>query len=123
MSANKTIYFDNAATSFPKPQRVLQEVNGYMAGIGANPGRSGHRLAVASGELVLNARMALAELFGVENPMRVIFGFNATDGLNLAIQGILKPGDHVITTAMEHNSTIRPLKELEKKGQITVTIL
>lgn len=122
-SQNKTVYFDNAATSFPKPPGVTGEVMRYMTETGANPGRSGHRLAVEAGELVLSARFALGELFGQENPMRVLLGFNATDALNLAIQGVLCRGGHAITTAMEHNSTIRPLRELEKCGIIDLTVL
>jgi cysteine desulfurase / selenocysteine lyase len=123
MLQNNTIYFDNAATSFPKPVAVTKAIINYMTQIGANPGRSGHRLSIEAGEIILSARLALSNFFNVENPMRVLFGYNATDGLNLAIQGILKEGDHVITTSMEHNSTIRPLKELEKAGKITISII
>ncbi len=117
------IYFDNAATSFPKPKEVLEGVMAYMTRVGGNPGRSGHALSISAGEIVFSCREALAGLFGVSNPMRVIFCANATEALNLAIQGILKPGDHAITTAMEHNSTIRPLKELEKRIGIGLTVI
>ena len=116
------IYFDNAATSFPKPDSVINELNNYLLNIGANPGRSGHSLSVKAGEVVFNARKQLAGMFGVKNPMRVVFGFNATDALNIAIKGTVQHGDHVITSAMEHNSTIRPLKQLEADGIITLSI-
>lgn len=116
------IYFDNAATSFPKPKTVIDAVNDYLINIGANPGRSGHDLAVRAGRIVFNTRKAIAGLFGLKNPMHVIFGSNATEAINLAIIGLLNKGDHVITTSMEHNSTIRPLKEMEKKGYISLSI-
>ncbi len=116
------IYFDNTATSFPKPPGVIEALTNYVTNIGANPGRSGHILAIEAGEIVFKTRRELAKLLGVKNPMRVIFGFNATDALNTAIKGFLHKGDHVITTAMEHNSTIRPLKQLEEEGTITLSI-
>jgi cysteine desulfurase / selenocysteine lyase len=118
----KVIYFDNGATSFPKPQPVLDAVLEYMTAIGANPGRSGHQLSARAGEVVFAARRALASLFSVRNPMRVIFCLNATEALNLAISGLTEIGDHVITTSMEHNSTIRPLKELERSGKISLAV-
>ena len=121
-SGGATVYFDNAATSFPKPESVVNELNNYLLNIGANPGRSGHSLSIKAGEVVFGARKQLAGMFGVKNPMRVVFGFNATDALNLAIKGMVQPGDHVITSAMEHNSTIRPLKQLEADGIITLSI-
>ncbi len=121
--ADKTIYFDNAATTFPKPREVVDAVVDYMTRIGGNPGRSGHQLSIDAGEIVFSAREAVAALFGVTNPMRVIFCSNATDALNLAIQGVLQGEGHAVTTAMEHNSTIRPLKELEKRGGIEVTVV
>jgi len=117
------IYFDNAATTFPKPREVVDAVVEYMTTIGGNPGRSGHQLSIDAGEIVFSAREAVASLFGVTNPMRVIFCSNATDALNLAIQGILHGGGHAVTTAMEHNSTIRPLRELERRGGVEVTVV
>ncbi len=117
------IYFDNTATSFPKPESVVNALNNYVVNIGANPGRSGHSLAIKAGEIVFNTRKQLAGLFGIKNPMRVVFGYNATDALNLAINGIVRNGDHVITSAMEHNSTIRPLKQLEADGIISLSIV
>ena len=123
VSPEKVIYFDNAATSFPKPQPVIDAVMEYMTAIGANPGRSGHQLSVNAGEVVFSARQAIASLLSVRNPMRVIFCLNATEALNLAISGLVEAGDHVITTSMEHNSSIRPLKELERSGKITLAIV
>jgi cysteine desulfurase / selenocysteine lyase len=117
------IYFDNAATSFPKPKEVVDAVMAYMTRVGGNPGRSGHALSISAGELVFSCREQVVRLFGVNNPMRAIFCSNATEALNVAIQGILGPGDHAITTAMEHNSTIRPLKELERQKGIRLTIV
>lgn len=117
------IYFDNAATSFPKPPGVIDAVVHFMTSAGGNPGRSGHPLSVAAGEIVFAARKAVARLFGVANPMHIIFTANATTALNLAIQGITRQGDHVITTSMEHNSVIRPLVEMERQGRIILSIV
>lgn len=119
----RLIYFDNAATTFPKPREVVDAVVDYMTRVGGNPGRSGHQLSIDAGEVVFSAREAVARLFGVTNPMRVIFCSNATEALNLAIQGMLHGGGHAVTTAMEHNSTIRPLREFEKEGVIEVTVV
>ncbi len=110
------IYLDNAATSFPKPESVYENVMKAMKEYGANPGRGSHAMAIEGARVIYETRELLAELFNLDDPMRVIFTFNATDGLNLAIKGILKTGDHVVTTAMEHNSVLRPIKELEKYG-------
>jgi cysteine desulfurase / selenocysteine lyase len=117
------IYFDNAATSFPKPPQVIDAAVEYMTRIGANPGRSGHSLSFRAGEIVFEARKKLAKFFGVKNPMNVVFCSNATDALNLAIKGLVKKGDHVITSSLEHNSVIRPLKRLEKDKIIELTVL
>ncbi len=109
------IYFDNAATSWPKPPGVGQAMAEFLENIGANPGRSGHRLSVEAGRIVYRAREAVAELFHAPDPLRVAFGANVTEALNLAILGYLKPGDHVITSSMEHNSVMRPLRALAAK--------
>jgi cysteine desulfurase/selenocysteine lyase len=122
-SGTATIYFDNAATSFPKPPGVIEAVVEYMTRVGGNPGRSGHTRSIDAGEAVFSAREAVAGLLGVKNPMRVIHCSNATEALNLAIQGVLRPGDHAVTTAMEHNSTIRPLMEMERRSSISVTVV
>jgi len=115
------IYFDNAATSWPKPPGVTEAMVHFMREVGANPGRSGHRLSVEAGRIVYEAREAVAELFNIEDPLRIVFGHNATEGLNLALRGYLRPGDHVITSSMEHNSVMRPLRALEREGvELTV---
>ncbi len=113
---NGIIYMDNAATSWPKPKETLAAMAEFAQNVGANPGRSGHRLSVDAGREVLNTREAVAQLFGIPNPLRVIFTKNATEGLNIAIRGLLKPGDHVIASGMEHNSVMRPLRDMEKQG-------
>ncbi|MBH1939652.1 aminotransferase class V-fold PLP-dependent enzyme [Mobilitalea sibirica] len=110
------IYLDNAATSWPKPPSVAEAMTDFMDHIGANPGRAGHRLAVKAGQLVYLAREAVAEIFHAPDPLRIVFGYNITESLNLGLKGILNPGDHVITSSMEHNSMIRPLRELQKYG-------
>jgi cysteine desulfurase/selenocysteine lyase len=116
------IYFDNAATSWPKPPGVAEAMVHFLNDVGANPGRSAHRLAVESGRIVYNAREAVAKLFNAPDPLRVVFGHNVTEALNLALRGLLRPGDHVITSSMEHNSVMRPLRALERQG-VEVTVV
>ena len=110
------IYFDNAATTWPKPAGVAEAMSHFLEHVGANPGRAAHRLAVEAARAVYAAREAVAELFHAPDPLRVVFGANATEALNLAMRGLLKPGDHVITSSMEHNSVMRPLRALERQG-------
>jgi cysteine desulfurase family protein len=110
------IYLDYAATSWPKPKEVWRAMSDFMENSGGNPGRSGHRLSISAARIVFNAREAVANLFHVSDPLRVIFTANVTHALNLAICGILKPGDHVVTSSIEHNSVMRPLRALEKEG-------
>ena len=117
----KTIYFDNAATSWPKPDMVYNAVNYFMREIGANPGRSGHSKSFEAGRIVYETREALANLFGINDSSRVIFTSNATHALNIAFKGILQPGEHVLTTSMEHNSVMRPLRYLEQTIGIRIT--
>ncbi|GHU68933.1 cysteine desulfurase [Clostridia bacterium] len=117
------IYLDNAATSFPKPAQVIRAVSGAMEKIGANPGRAGHRLSLAAGRVVWNCREELARMLDVPNPENIVFGCNCTDALNLAIYGVVSPGDHVITTMLEHNSVLRPINGMVKKGLITWSLL
>lgn len=111
------IYLDHAATSWPKPPEVVQAVTDYMERAGGNPGRSGHRLSLAAGRIVYETREVLAELFGAPDPLRVVLTPNVTYALNMAIHGLLDPSsDRVITTGIEHNSVMRPLRELEARG-------
>jgi cysteine desulfurase/selenocysteine lyase len=118
---NAMIYFDNAATSWPKPPQVAESMTYFLNQVGANPGRSGHRLSVEAGRIVYGAREAVATLFNAPDPLRVVFGHNVTEALNLALRGLLRPGDHVVTSSMEHNSTMRPLRALQREGvQVTV---
>lgn len=109
-------YFDNAATTFPKPEIVYNKVMEAMKDYGANPGRSGHKLALKINRGMYDTRMSLAQLFNIDDPMNLIFTFNCTESLNLGIKGVLQPGDHVITTSMEHNSVLRPIRYLEQFG-------
>ncbi|MBI2353642.1 MAG: aminotransferase class V-fold PLP-dependent enzyme [Deltaproteobacteria bacterium] len=110
------IYLDNAATSFPKPESVYRAVMHAMREIGASPGRGGHRRSLEAGRLLFRARETIAPLFGIQDSSRVIFTHSATESLNMALRGTLKPGDHVITTSMEHNSLLRPLFSLRRQG-------
>ena len=110
------IYLDNGATSFPKPRGMIDAMDRCMLEYCGNPGRSGHAFSMRTGEGIYAARKKIAKLFNISDPTRVIFTWNTTGALNLGIQGVLKEGDHVITTSMEHNSVLRPLKMLESKG-------
>ena len=116
------IYLDNAATSWPKPPQVKEAMIKYIEKIGANPGRSGHLLSVEAARILYEARETLAKLFHVRDPLRIVFTLNATESINLALRGLLKPGNHIITSSMEHNSVMRPLRELERQG-IELSIL
>ena len=102
-------YLDNAATSHPKPPAVLDAVRRALTEDNANPGRSGHPRALRAAEAVLNARETLAGLLGAQDPFSILFTFNCTDALNLAIKGSLRRGGHVLVSAMEHNAVMRPL--------------
>jgi cysteine desulfurase family protein len=110
------IYLDNAATSWPKPPVVPRTMSDYLEHAGGNPGRSGHRLSIAAARYVYDTREGLAELFCAPDPLRIIFTLNVTHALNLALRGLLRPGDHVVTSSVEHNSVMRPLRELERQG-------
>jgi cysteine desulfurase/selenocysteine lyase len=115
------IYLDHAATSWPKPPAVREALDAYFGDAGGNPGRAGHRMSIGAARLVEGSREALAELLGVEDPSRITFAKNATEALNLAIYGLLEPGDHTVTSSVEHNSVMRPLRDLEDRGvELTV---
>lgn len=109
-------YLDNAATSWPKPETVYQAVDHFMREVGATPGRGGHRREEAAAQIADQARAALAELFNAPDPNGVVFTMNATQAINIALKGLLQPGDHVITSSIEHNAMWRPLKALERRG-------
>jgi len=110
------IYLDNAATTFQKPKKVIEAVNDCLLNYCANPGRSGHKVALRAGRAVYETREALAAFFNIAEPLQVVFTSGATESLNLAIKGSLRKDDHVITTSMEHNSVLRPLSRLEEDG-------
>lgn len=112
------IYLDNAATSWPKPERVYREMDEFLRNWGANPGRAGHRMAVEAGRMILDVRSRLAVFFNAEDVSRVVFTFSATDGINGVLKGLLHPGDEVITTNLEHNSVARPLARLSARGVV-----
>ncbi|HEY5974964.1 MAG TPA: aminotransferase class V-fold PLP-dependent enzyme [Geobacteraceae bacterium] len=114
------IYLDNAATTYPKPEVVYQAVERAMREIGVGPARGGYDQGLAASRLVFAARESLADFFCIADSSRLVFTHSATESLNLAIAGLLRPGDHVVTTTMEHNSLVRPLKLAEARG-VTVT--
>ena len=115
------IYLDNAATSFPKPESVYQAMDRFARQSLANPGRAGHKMALAAEHALDDARHRLNQFFHGEAPEQFVFTLNCTDALNMAIKGVLREGDHVITTNLEHNSISRPLRALELAGVITMT--
>jgi len=116
-------YFDNASTSYPKPKPVYEVLASYLQIEGANPGRAAHRMAVNAGNTVEETRGLLAAFFDADSPDRVAFALNCTDALNMAIKGVVVPGDHVIASSLEHNSIMRPLKRMEAEGTIQLTQL
>ena len=113
---SKLIYLDNGATSFPKPEEVYQYMDSFFRNFGVNPGRSGYDLCLEAGEVVEATRKMLTGFFNGTDPNRLCFGYNSTDALNLIIFGMLKPGDHAISTTVEHNSVLRPLYHLSLQG-------
>ena len=115
------IYFDNAATGGRKPDAVISAVSSAVK-LCANPGRSGHKLSLACAAVVQNCRSALSDYFNGWGFERVIFTKNCTEALNIAVFGVLRKGDHVVTTCMEHNSVLRPLERLKKSGVITYDV-
>jgi cysteine desulfurase / selenocysteine lyase len=111
------VYLDNAATSWPKPKVVLEAIQEFLENAGGNVGRAGHHRSIASSRAVSLAREQLADLIGAESPDDVIFTKNATEALNLAICGLAVSGARIVTTSLEHNSVMRPLRELERHGR------
>jgi cysteine desulfurase family protein len=118
-----TIYLDNAATSFPKPEPVYQALDRFARSELANPGRAGHKMALAAEHCLDDGRHRLNQFFHGEAPERFVFTLNCTDALNMAFKGVIEPGDHVITTDLEHNSVSRPLRAMELAGKIALTRL
>jgi cysteine desulfurase/selenocysteine lyase len=121
--AHELIYFDNAATTWPKPDSVYTFMMDFYRATGVNPGRSGFDLAIEAGSLLDNLRLRLTKFFGGDEdaPERLCFGYNATDALQLIINGLLEQGDHVVTTTLEHNSVIRPINHLVRDGGVEAT--
>ena len=117
---SEIIYLDNAATSFPKPEEVYAFIDHFYRNFGVNPGRSGYDLCMEAGKVVEDTRKLLTKFFNGKDPNRLCFSYNSTDALNLIIFGILKEGDHAITTTLEHNSVLRPLYHLYKFNGVEV---
>lgn len=112
----RSVYLDNAATTYPKPEQVYLAVERFMREVGGSAGRAGHWRAIETGRMVYSVRQSLASLFGIGDPLRIAFTKNATEAINTAIWGLLKPGDHVLTTSVEHNSVMRPLQAAGRLG-------
>ncbi|TCS80812.1 aminotransferase class V-fold PLP-dependent enzyme [Tepidibacillus fermentans] len=117
------IYFDHAASSWPKPKQVIEKMVQFLTENGANPGRGNHKMADIAGKEIYQTRVKLAKLFHIQNPNQITFFMNTTQALNLAIKGLLSPGDHVITTKLEHNSVRRPLEYLKKVIGVEISYL
>ena len=113
---NKLIYLDNGATSFPKPEEVYTYMDHFYRNFGVNPGRSGYDLCMEAGEVIDDTRKMLTTFFNGTDHNRLCFSYNSTDALNLVIFGMLRPGDHAISTTIEHNSVLRPLYHLSREG-------
>ncbi len=123
MSQLTRIYLDNAATTWPKPTAVYDAVDRYQRAIGAPNGRSGYREALEANRIVERARQGVATLIGARDSSHVIFGYSGTDVLNLAIRGVVRPGDHVVTTVCDHNSVLRPLTALRENLDVDVSYI
>lgn len=116
------IYLDHAATSWPKPPTVLEAMAHFLEQTGGNPGRSGHRLSIDAGRIVYGVRESVAGLFNAPDPLGVVFTANGTHALNLALHGLLVPGNRVVTSGMEHNAVMRPLRHLQALGVEVVVV-
>src|ERR1043166_9395653 len=123
MAMSQRLYLDNAATSFPKPPEVIDAMRPYAEELGASAGRGAYREAVETGEIVARCRRTLAKLINAAAPENVVFTVNCSEALNLAIKGTLQPGDHVVATAMDHNSVLRPLNGMAARGEVQLTIV
>lgn len=118
----RKIYLDNAATSWPKPPVVIEAMSNFLKAVGCNPGRGGYECSLEAGREILKTRETVAGFFGSDSPENVVFNQNVTQALNFALYGLLKKGDHVITSDLEHNAVWRPLKTMEKKGLISLSV-
>ena len=114
--ASDVVYLDNSATSYPKPESVYKRIDHILRHVGGNPGRSGHRMALDASRVIFEAREAAARLFNIRDASRIAFTKNVTEAINAAFKGILRAGDHVVTTSIEHNAVVKPLKRLEDQG-------
>jgi cysteine desulfurase / selenocysteine lyase len=121
----RLIYLDNAATAWPKPEPVYKFMDEFFRTHGVNPGRSGYDLAMEAGSLLDKTRKRLTKFFGGDEdvPSRLVFGYNVTDALNLAIPGLVRPGDHIVTTNLEHNSVIRPVNHMVRDCGASATFV
>lgn len=117
------IYCDQAATSFPKPKAVVEAISSFLTNTSGSPGRSAHRYAIEAGRAVFEARETIAVFFNCPSSEQVIFTANVTESLNLVLLGLLQPGDHVVTTSMEHNSVMRPLQYLRESRNVDFTVV
>jgi len=115
------IYLDNAATTFPKPESVYQAMDRTSREVGVAPNRGGYRQSLEAARVLFEARESLASLFGADDSSRFIITHSATESLNLAVKGLIRSGDHIVTTSMEHNSLARPLHAAESSGGCSVT--
>lgn len=117
------IYFDNAATSRPKPEAVYKAFEYYVREIGTSPGRGSYSLAIQASRMLYQSRKTVAGFFGIEDPSCVVFTKNSTEAINLYFNGFLRAGDHVIISPYEHNAVLRPLQALKNKGIIDYSVL
>jgi len=119
----RLIYLDNAATVFPKPEEVLRKMMDTYQSLGVSPGRGGYDLAITASDMVMDVREHLCRFFGSDDPERVTFASNASDALNLIIQGMIEPGCHVVSSRLEHNSVLRPLHHFQEQGVLTYDLV
>ncbi|MBQ4129396.1 MAG: aminotransferase class V-fold PLP-dependent enzyme [Ruminococcus sp.] len=116
------IYLDNSATTFPKPQQVINSVNQAMRFYSANPGRSGHDLSLKAAQKIFDCRQAVCSLFNISDESKVVFTSGCTQSLNTVIKGVLKQGDHCVISSFEHNSVLRPLEKLKQQNKISYSV-
>ncbi len=118
-----TMYMDNAATTFPKPEQVYQAVDFFNRHMGGNPGRGSNKATLQAGSILMDCRDALADIFNIADSSQIAFTVNITEAINIAVKGILNPGDHVISSSMEHNAVARPLHVLNQQNGVEWTLV